>query len=84
MDEWIPDEPATIIEVVGDVERAISAFAGSSMSWGWGVDGVSAGVDMSSNEDWEAISKSANWFISAKSSRFGIAYLSECKSSYLE
>jgi hypothetical protein len=77
MDEWIPDEPATIIEVVGDVERAISAFAGSSMSWGWGVDGVSAGVDMSSNEDWEAIALSANWSASGTMGALHIAYLSD-------
>ena len=51
-DEWRADEePATIIEVVGEVERGISAFVGSSAPRGWGVDGVSTGVDISSNED---------------------------------
>jgi hypothetical protein len=30
IDEWVAEDPATSIEVVGDAERAISTLAGSS------------------------------------------------------
>jgi hypothetical protein len=42
------------------------------------------GVDMSSNEDCEVISKSANWLADAVSMGPSIAYLSDCNRPYLE
>ena len=50
--EWrTEDGPAAIMDVVGDSDESKSCFAGSSSSWGCGVDGISTGVDISSNDD---------------------------------